>query len=148
MKTIILGKKFNDKKFDFRETCFGICERDGKLLLTKKIKKNEIAMVGGGVEPNETHEECLKREFMEESGYEVTKVTELCTIDCFWLAGGEWPMESLANIYIVEVSNNHHTPTEDGHEPLWSSINDALALLSLPYHKEAIRQYFNFKQTT
>ena len=147
MRTIILGTKFDSKKFDFRETCFGICERNGKILLTKKIVKNEIAMVGGEVLPNETHEECLKREFMEESGYEVSKIKELCTIDCFWLAGGKWPMESLANIYIIELSNRHKTPTEEGHEPLWVSIGNALDLLPLPYHKEAIKQYLDFKQT-
>ncbi len=39
MKTITLGEKFVNRKFDFRETCFGICERNGKILLTKKQRK-------------------------------------------------------------------------------------------------------------
>lgn len=64
MKTITLGEKFVNRKFDFRETCFGICERNGRILLTKKTNKNEIAMVGGGIEKYETHENCLKREFL------------------------------------------------------------------------------------
>ena len=141
MKIITLGEKFVDRKFDFRETCFGICERNGKILLTKKINKNEIAMVGGGVEKGETHEKCLRREFLEESGYSVESIDELCTVDCFWLAGGKWPMESLANFYVVRLSEKAGTPTEDGHEPMWVPINEAEKLLPLPYHKEAIRQY-------
>ena len=145
MKTITLGEKFVNKKFDFRETCFGICERNGQILLTKKTKKNEIAMVGGGIEKDETHENCLKREFLEKSGYSIESIDELCTIDCFWLAGGEWPMESLASFYVVKLSEEADIPTEDGHEPIWVPINEVENLLPLPYHKEGIRQYLSMK---
>lgn len=144
MKVITIGEKFIDKKFDFRETCFGICVRDEKILLTKKLNKNEIAMVGGGIEKGESHFDCLKREFLEESGYTVENIEELCTVDCYWLAGGQWPMESLANFYIVNLSNNAVAPTEVGHEPIWIPINDAENILPLPYHKEGIRQYLNY----
>ncbi len=145
MKTITLGEKFVNRKFDFRETCFGICERNGKILLTKKTKKNEIAMVGGGIEQGETHEDCLKREFLEESGYTIESIDELCAVDCFWLAGGEWPMESLANFYVVKLSEKAEIPTEDGHEPLWVPVDEVENLLPLPYHKEGIRQYLAMK---
>ncbi len=145
MKTITLGEKFVNRKFDFRETCFGICERYGKILLTKKTKKNEIAMVGGGIEQCETHEDCLKREFLEESGYTIESIDELCVVDCFWLAGGEWPMESLANFYVVKLSKKAEIPTEDGHEPVWVPIDEVENLLPLPYHKEGIRQYLAMK---
>lgn len=141
METIVIGKKFTDKKYNFRETCFGICERNGKILLTHKVSKNEIAMVGGGVEAGESHKECLCREFMEESGYSVLSIKELCVVDCFWLAGGQWPMESLANFYVVTLSEKATRPTEKGHEPMWVNIEDATNLLPLPYQKEGIKQY-------
>lgn len=145
MKTIILGEKFVNQKYDFRETCFGICERNGQILLTKKTKKNEIAMVGGGIEKGETHEDCLSREFLEESGFAIESINELCVVDCFWLAGGQWPMESLANFYVVNLSEEADNPTEDGHEPIWVSIDEVENLLPLPYHKEGIRQYLAMK---
>ncbi len=146
MKTIILGKKFIDKKYDFRETCFGICERNGQILLTKKTNKNEIAMVGGGIEKEETHADCLKREFLEESGYSVENIEKLCVVDCFWLAGEQWPMESLANFYVVKLSEQAISPTEQGHEPIWIPIDEVEKLLPLPYHKEGIRQYLSLKR--
>ena len=141
MKKIVIGERFVGGKFDFRETCFGICEKAGKILLTHKTNKDEIAMVGGGVEKGESHKDCLCREFMEEVGYTVTDIKELCVVDCFWLAGGKWPMESLANFYIVEISDNAVEPTEEGHEPMWVEAKDAEKLLLLPYQKEGIRQY-------
>ena len=145
MKTIILGEKFVNQKYDFRETCFGICERNGQILLTKKTKKNEIAMVGGGIEKGETHENCLRREFLEESGYTIESINELCVVDCFWLAGGQWPMESLANFYVVNLSEQASAPIEDAHIPLWVPIEEVENLLPLPYHKEGIRQYLAMK---
>jgi len=146
MKTITLGKKFVDRKYAFRETCFGICEKNGQILLTKNTKKNEIAMVGGGIEKGETHRLCLEREFLEESGYTVESAEELCTIDCFWLAGGQWPMESLANFYIIKLSEKGGAPLEEGHQPIWVPVDEVENLLPLPYHKEAIKQYLLLKK--
>ena len=101
MEKIVIGEKLEGRKYDFRETCFGICVKDGKMLLVKK--KEQYSFVGGGVENGETHEECLKREFIEESGYEIESIKPFVTVDCFWLAAGKYPLESLANFYIIEV---------------------------------------------
>ena len=139
MKTVIIGEKLENKKYDFRETCFGICEKNGKLLLVEK--KGQLSFVGGGIESNESHEECLKREFLEESGYELVKITPLVTIDCFWLAAGKWPLESFANFYIVEVGERLSSPTEEGHTVKFVDLNDADRVLPLPYHKKALELY-------
>ena len=50
-------------------------------------------------------------------------------------------MESLANFYIVELSKDSVKPTEEGHEPVWVSIEEVENILPLPYHKEGILQY-------
>ena len=139
MKTIVIGEKFNSK-FDFRETCFGIVVNGSKILLVKK--NNQYSLIGGGIEENETFEDCLKREFIEEAGLNVSQAKPLVCIDCFWLAAGKYPMESKANIFEVEVDlNTVSTPTEEGHLPEWINIENAKELLPLPYHKEAIDYY-------
>ncbi len=139
MEKYIIGEKF-DKEFDFRETCFGICVKDDKILLTFKANKNEYALPGGGVEKGENFEACLRREFKEETGYEIKSIGELATIDCFWLAGGKWPMESLANIFVVEVGAKRE-PTEEGCEARWCECSDAENILQLPYQKKALEIY-------
>ena len=139
MEKIVIGQKLKDKKYDFRETCFGIYVRDGKILL---VKKNEqFSFIGGGVEENETHEECLKREFIEESGYEILGIKPFVTIDCFWLAGGKWPLESLANFYLVEIGKKVCEPTEEGHTVEEIKIEEANKVLPLPYHKKALELF-------
>ncbi len=136
MEKIIIGEKIENTKYDFRETCFGICVRDGNLLL---VKKNEqFSFIGGGVEADETHEECLKREFIEESGYEILNIKPFVTIDCFWLAAGKWPLESLANFYIVELGEKVCEPTEEDNIVQEVDIKDVERILPLPYHKKAL----------
>lgn len=139
MKRIIIGEKFEDKKYDFRETCFGICIKNGKMLLVKK--KEQYSFIGGGIENGETHEQCLRREFLEESGYEILRLEEFATIDCFWLAAGKWPLESLANFYIVEVGNKISEPTEEGHIVEEVNLQDVENILPLPYHKKALELF-------
>lgn len=141
MEKIIIGEKLENAKYDFRETCFGICLKERKLLL---VKKNEqFSFIGGGIEKGETHEDCLKREFIEEAGYEILSIKPFITIDCFWLAAGKWPLESLANFYLVELGEKIGQPTEEGHILQEIKIDDAAELLPLPYHKKALELFMS-----
>lgn len=144
MERICIGEKIEGKKYDFRETCFGICENNGKMLLVKK--KGQYSFIGGGLEEGETHEECLKREFLEESGFEINDVKPFITIDCFWLAAGKWPLESLANFYIVKVGNKLGEPTEVGHITEEVDNSKVKDILPLPYHLKALELYFEGKK--
>lgn len=142
MKIIKLGEEEKTKKYGFRETCFGICEKNGKILLVKK--NGEYSFVGGGIDENETKTDCISREYMEESGYIIVKTEEFCAVDCFWFAAkGTFPMHSLANYFVVDVSNKCVEPLEVGHYPEWVEKCDVLELLQLPYHKEAYKRYLN-----
>jgi mutator protein MutT len=50
----------------------GVIERDGRFLVTRRLKHTHLAdyweFPGGKCEPDETHEACLAREFLEELG--------------------------------------------------------------------------------
>lgn len=139
MEKIVIGEKLENTKYDFRETCFGICVKNGKMLLVKK--KGQYSFVGGGIENDETKEECLKREFIEESGYELLSVEPFVTIDCFWLAAGKWPLETVANFYIVKVGNKLCEPTEEGHVVEEIKLEKVDEILPLPYHKKALELF-------
>jgi 8-oxo-dGTP pyrophosphatase MutT (NUDIX family) len=53
----------------FRPSVYGILIENGKILLSKQWDGYD--MPGGGVDANETLEEALKREFIEETGLEI-----------------------------------------------------------------------------
>lgn len=141
MKTLVIGDKF-EGKYSYRETCFGIVRNKDSFLVVEK--NNQYSLVGGGIEENETYKECLKREFLEESGYEIKHIEELVCIDCFWLAAGKYPMESKANIFVVEIDLNNKEVLEDDCIPRWISEEELKSKLPLPYHKKAIEYYLEF----
>ena len=79
-----------------------------------------------------------KREFIEEAGLTITNIKDFITIDCYWLTRNNKNMNSLANFYIVEVSDKEVEPTEAGHELVKVTKEEILDLLPLPYHKKAL----------
>lgn len=52
-----------------RTGVYGLCVREDKILLIKTQVDDLWEVPGGGVEEGETHEEALKREYLEETGY-------------------------------------------------------------------------------
>lgn len=139
MEKIIVGSKDEKIKYDFRETCFGIVYKNDMFYLTNK--KGEPSLIGGGIEVGEDPKVCLEREFMEEAGLTVTDIREFITVDCYWITRNNDNMNSLANFYIVEVSDEEKEPTEAGHELLKVTKEEVFDLLPLPYHKKAIEMY-------
>lgn len=54
-----------------REAAYGLCARDGKLLLISQNNNTLWEVPGGGVDPGEDFHGALKREYEEETGYDV-----------------------------------------------------------------------------
>lgn len=50
---------------------------DGKILLGKRRDTGKFTLPGGGMEKNETPEECAKRELWEESGIKAERLTHI-----------------------------------------------------------------------
>ena len=135
MEIITIGEKDKSKKYDFRETCFGIYVKNNEVLVTIDPKRNQYTFIGGGIESGESHEETLNREFLEEVGIKIKDIKEFITIDCFWLAGGDYPMESLANFYKIDI-DEYLTNIKTEGEYKFVNINELV--LPLPYQEKAL----------
>ena len=135
MKKIIIGEKIKDKKYDFRETCFGIYIKNDEILITIDPKRNQYTLIGGGIESGENYKDTLEREFREEVGIKIKDIKELFTIDCFWLAGGDYPMESLANFYKIDMDEYLENVETEGD---YKFVNINELILPLPYQEKAL----------
>lgn len=145
MEKIQIGIRDENVEYGFREICFGICIKNNQVYLTNK--NGEISLIGGGIEENETFEDCLHREFLEESGCRVKLIKELYTIDCFWITKTQYHMESLAHFFLVDIEEIGR-PSEDGFELILEDISNVLNKLELPYQKKAIELYIDgYKDT-
>lgn len=58
-----------------------VINKDGKIAIFNKSKKNEYKIPGGGVEEGEDIKKALVRECLEETGCNIEIVKDLCTID-------------------------------------------------------------------
>ena len=141
MKRIVLGEK---KECKYRKTCYGFVMHDDKVLLSFNREINEYSLPGGGVEPGESLEQCLKREFLEEVGFNILKTEEFINIDCFWVRRDGNDMETDANFLFAEVDMlDIKPPLEEFHEYIWVDKSQLLKLIEVPYQRKAIEILFN-----
>ncbi len=111
-----------------REGCRAIIVKDNKVLLSWEERKNVYMSPGGGVEEDESLEECVVRELREEAGYKVkpikpfVKVNEYC-YETLWVN----------NYFICEIEGEcerHLTESEEynGVKPVWVDIEKAIEI--------------------
>lgn len=113
-----------------RVSCRGLAIRDNKVLLSYESRKDIYMSPGGGLEENETLEECCRRELLEETGYIVEPVKHLLTMD-------EYCFETLyiSHYFLCDIMGEGEsalTQTEIAHgmEPRWVDVDVAIKLFS------------------
>jgi len=123
-----------NNKIILRNAVRAIIIKENRILMVFLEKTNEYKFPGGGVERDETVEEALKREVLEEVGCNVNKVlNKIGIITEYGIA-----MESENNIfkmiseyYSVNIDNNHFNQKLDDYEkellfkPCWIEIEKA-----------------------
>lgn len=131
MKTInIYGENRFDKASKTREACRGIIIKNDKILLSYEANVDQWFIPGGGLENCETLEECVVRELAEETGCIVKPEYQYLTINEYY---EEWLFASHYFVceHIGETERSlTETEIENGLEPRWISINEAVEIFS------------------
>lgn len=107
--------------------------RDEKILLLYSKTHDYYMLPGGRIEADETPEECIIREVLEETGYHVVIDKKTVVINEHFRTSN-WH----SHFFLCDILNNQKEDvcltSEEllmGIEPLWISFNDALSLLDL-----------------
>lgn len=119
----------------------GVVEKDGKILLLKN-ERNEWELPGGGIELNETPEECVIREIQEELNItcEVKKIID------------SWVYEVLPgkHVFIVtylcepRISDIAEVKMSDEHSDLqWTPLSEIENVYMPAGYKQSIKQVFS-----
>lgn len=131
MKIIdIYGENRFEKHMKVREACRGIVIKNDKLLLTYEVNTDQWFIPGGGLENNESIQECCIRELVEETGCVVNANELYLTINEYY---EEWLFVS--HYYICDyVGETERALTEReievGLEPRWISLEEAIDIFS------------------
>jgi 8-oxo-dGTP pyrophosphatase MutT (NUDIX family) len=125
---------FNNGKIIFRKAVRAVVIKDNKILMAHLEKTDEYKFPGGGKEENETIEEALKREVLEEVGYNIKKINEkIGTVTEFAMAkeGGGNIFKMTSEYYSAEVDNKPAEQNLEEYEkdlmfkPCWVEIGKA-----------------------
>lgn len=118
----------------------------GEIALLHKVKKNEYKLIGGGVENQETLQQALRREVLEESGCEINILKELGYVEEYRTFNN---FVQTSYVYVAEVSKDtkklHLTEQEkdEGSELCWYTPEIALKQINDSYEKLIPSKYSN-----
>lgn len=131
METInIYGDNRHDMYTKIREACRGIVERGGMILLTYEVNTDQWFIPGGGLEDQESIEQCCIRELAEETGFVVNPLFRFLTINEYY---EEWLYNS--HYFICEITRETQRlltkrEAEVGLEPRWIPLQEAVSIFS------------------
>jgi 8-oxo-dGTP diphosphatase len=107
--------------------CRGIVCKDDLYLVVRLKEWDIYTFPGGGLEENETLEECCQREVLEETGIKVNVLEKRTTVKEYFI-DSTWINHYFVCEFVEDTGINHLTEeeTELGLEKLWMTADDLL----------------------
>jgi 8-oxo-dGTP diphosphatase len=146
MGIITFGIKEKDKKYIWRPAVYCLMFNDQKdRIAIIQTSDGNYFLPGGGIENDETHEECLKREALEEMGMEIKVGNFLgCARRYFYSTNEYKHYLSEGHFYLCEKAKILGNPIEENHFLKWIEPSQAIENLFHEHQtwavSEALRQ--------
>ncbi|MBQ7760856.1 MAG: NUDIX domain-containing protein [Clostridia bacterium] len=133
----IFGIKENVKYMD-REGAYIIPFNNEKIGVVKTPRG--YFLLGGGIDGNEEHEECIKRECLEETGYSVQVCEKICTAETFTYHSSLGYFHPIQHYYFGTIIKKIQEPVESDHVFVWLDIDKAKGNMHPQMQNWAIEQ--------
>jgi 8-oxo-dGTP diphosphatase len=111
-----------------------------------KNGRGDYFLPGGGADPGETMEETLRREVLEECGYDIhihRKLGE--ATECFWSEVGQRYFEVHGHFYAASFGQRVRKSVDDHHVLVWLTAEEAVKQLCRQSQAWAVRQAVDSK---
>ena len=127
-----------------RPAAFGLVEQDGKLACVR-VDRGEGSyydLPGGAVDDDETEQQAVVREFVEETGMTVRPVERIAEAGQYFRKSDGAPINNIGGLWIAErLSIDPVAKVEDDHELVWLHPHTALAQLRHDAHAWAVAKW-------
>jgi 8-oxo-dGTP diphosphatase len=129
MNQKVFGEKLDGETYVVREGVYGVVLNDEDKIA---VVKNPFGyfLPGGGIEEGENFEECLIREFREETGYSIHINNFIGKSSKYYFSEGfNHYRHPIGFFYLVNLEQRLTDLTEKDHELLWMSQNECTEFL-------------------
>lgn len=133
------GTKLDGIDYIDRPGAYAIIEgNDKKIALIET--SNGYFLPGGGIDAGETEVDALKRELMEEIGYQISVMAEIgAAVEYIKFSQEEKYYQIRSKFYRVQLDSKIGSRVETDHRLVWIPPDDALKLLTRQSQVWAIR---------
>ena len=132
------GSPLPGLQFRARPTAFGLVSRDGKLACVR-VDRGEgsyFDLPGGAVDGDETEEQALVREFVEEAGMTVRPLSRIGEAAQYFRKTDGEPLNNRGGFWTAEMKAlDPVRKVEDDHELVW--LDPAFAIANLRHDAHA-----------
>ena len=142
-----IGKKIENKQYYKRPGSYAIIESDEDNKIA--IASDDVDVyffLGGGIKENETNENALKREVLEETGYSLKNIELFDKISSYCYSKTNGYMDIEATIYIAKFDTKITEPKEKDHKLMWVEPNEYKDKLFHEYQRYILNKYINKKK--
>lgn len=138
----VLGEKLNGVEYIERSAVYGIViNNEGRVAVIKTL--TGYFLPGGGIENEETHKECLDREFVEETGYEIIIEKYVGKSSLYHISKTNQHIHGIGYFYMVSLSCMTNKKSEDDHELVWIEKVECIKNLFLEHQAWAVSKALN-----
>lgn len=134
----VFGVKENAEYID-REGAYLIPVLDNKFGVIKTEKG--YFLLGGGFDANESHEECIKRECIEETGYAAVIKEKICSAETYTTHPKLGYFHPIQSYYVGELNEKISEPTETDHILMWFKYEEIKGKMFAEMQSWALEQY-------
>lgn len=142
MEIITFGEKIEGKEYKWRPAvyCLMFNSQKDKIAIIQ-TKDGKYFLPGGGIENDETHEECLKREALEEMGMEI-EINQFvgCARRYFYSTNEYKYYLSEGYFYLCDKGKQLGEPIEEDHFLKWIEPSQAIESLFHEHQSWAVNQ--------
>ena len=131
---------------DTRVASYGILFNDKEQIAVVRHKNWGLILPGGKKEHNEIGSETIKREVLEEIGYEISDLCFFENIEAFYditSKGKDYYCHLNADIYSGKISDKIQEPIEDDTSLEWYCSKQLIGKLKLDYQNKVLKIFFN-----
>ena len=138
----VFGQKENTIYTD-RNGAYIIPVKDGKVGVAETPKG--LFLLGGGIKPGETDEECIARECTEETGYQVIIKEKICSAETYCKHPQIGFFHPIQTYYLGELTSKTKEPTEKDHLLKWLEYENLKGKMFSEMQNWALMQAFDGK---